>query len=361
MSTSTRTSERSSITTTERYQMIGFFIFLAVFGFAAFISTQQYLGMFFIAFVVTIVLYPVYIWLVKKLRIKMLASFTTMVFFIIILVIPLSIIGIIAINQGVAFFTGLLQDFSVIQVGAQITTFFTAEVFPGLSEEGTVNLEKIAREATLYVVSALSSAALYIASNGMKLLIEFGIFLLFLTFFFPEKENILTGMKKLMPFSVTESNYFIDRFAAITKKLSISVVVVPIVDGFLMWFILALLGVESAVFWAVITGIVSLLPVIGVSLIWIPATIIFAIQGEWVSAIIMGLYGLIVMNFADNIVRAKLLKGEQTQVPELVTILSAIGGIFAFGFFGLFYGPIIVIIFLALLDIYKNRLHKKEV
>lgn len=340
--------------------MIGFFIFLSVFGFAAFISTQQYLGMFFIAFVVTIVLYPVYVWLAKKLRIKMLASFTAMVFFIIILVIPLSIVGIIAINQGIAFFTSLLQDFSVTEAGIQITTFVTNEIFPALNESNTINLEQIAHDATLAVVSMLTSAALYIASNGMKLLIEFGIFLLFLTFFFPEKENVLDTLKKIMPLSPTESDYFIDRFAAITKKLSISVIVVPIVDGFLMWFILALLGVESAVFWAVITGIVSLLPVIGVSLIWIPATIIFALQGDWLAATIMGLYGLIVMNFADNIVRAKLLKGNQTQVPELVTILSAIGGIFAFGFFGLFYGPIIVIIFLALLDIYKDRLHQKD-
>ena len=360
MSNSTKlATQQSQITTSEQYRITGFFIFLAVFGFAAFISTQQYLGMFFIAFVVTIVLYPIYKWLVKKLHIKMLASFITMVFFIIILIVPLSIIGIVAINQGIAFFTSLLQDFSIIEASAQITSFFTTEVFPELNKEGSLNLEKITHETTLYIVSTLSSAALYIANNGMQLLIEFGIFLLFLTFFFPEKENILSALKKMMPLSITESDYFIDRFAAITKKLSISIAVIPIIDGFLMWFILTLLGVESAMFWAVVTGIVSLLPVIGVSLIWIPATIIFALQGDWVSTIIMGLYGLIVMNFADNIIRAKLLKGDKTQVPELVTILSAIGGIFAFGFFGLFYGPVIVIIFLSLLDIYKNRLHKQ--
>jgi len=349
--------QNQPITTTERYQLTGFFILIAIFGFAAFKSTQQYLGMFFIAFVVTIVLYPVYEWIVKKMRIKMLASFTTMVFFIIILVVPLSIVFIIAINQGIALFTQLAQDFSVSETGVKITTFLTETLFPSIVEDASIDINQITHDVTLAIASWLTQTAMYLASNGMQLMIEFGIFLLFLTFFFPEKNVVLTALKDRMPLTESESNFFVDRFAAITKKLSISIIVVPIVDGFLMWFIFTLLGIPGAVFWGVVTGFVSLMPVIGVSLIWIPATIILAIQGNYPQAIIMGLYGLIVMNFADNIVRAWLLKGKNTQVPELVTLLSAIGGIFAFGFFGLFYGPIIVVTFLALLDIYKKRLN----
>jgi predicted PurR-regulated permease PerM len=347
---------KQNITTTERYQLVGFFMLLAVFGLAAYASTKQYLGMFFIAFVVTIVLYPIYKWLVQKMKIEMLASFTTMVLFIILLVVPLSIILIIAINQGIALFTQLAQNFSIGEVGIKITNFFTNTLFPSIEAQEGFDIEQAVQKTTLTIASWLTQSALYIAGNGLALLIEFGIFLLFLTFFFPEKENILNALKNRMPLTDSESGFFVDRFAAITKKLSISIVIVPIVDGFLMWFILTLINVPGAVFWGVITGVISLLPVVGVSLIWIPATAILAIQGHYTQAIILGLYGLIVMNFADNIVRAWLLKGEQTQVPELVTILSAIGGIFAFGFFGIFYGPIIVVTFLALLDIYKKRL-----
>jgi len=363
MYTPIRTSGQSSITTTERYQMIGFFIFLAVFGFASFIATQTYLGMFFIAFIVTIVLYPVYEWLVKKLRIKIIASFLTMVFFIIILIFPLSIIGIIALNEGITLFTELTKDILSTNPDSQTISTLTEKFFPSISniiDLGALDLQKIFFDIITSILSAISSFAMYIATHSAILLINFGIFLLFLTFFFPKKNRILETIKKTMPLTDDESDSFIERLTAITKKLSVSIVIVPIIQGALMWLIFEILNIPGAVFWAVITGIVSLIPAIGVSLIWIPTTIFFALQGNWTSAIIILLYGLIIMNFSDNVIRAWLLRGKQTQVPELITLLSAIGGLFAFGFFGIFYGPLIVITFLSLLDIYKERLQKKH-
>ncbi|XLQ19686.1 MAG: AI-2E family transporter [Candidatus Moraniibacteriota bacterium] len=344
---------------TEQYITIGFFILLSIFGFAAFISTQKYIGMFFIAFVVTIVLHPVYKWLLKKVHYKIIASFITMVFFIIILIIPLSVIGLVAINQGISLFTDLTQNISIVKTSTEITNFITTDLFPAINTTSEFDIEQLIQNTTLNILGLLSGAAFYLISNGMILLIEFGIFLLFLTFFFPEKDTLLNQLTKIAPLTAEESSRFVNRFAAITKKLSVSIIIVPLVQGTLMWFIFMLLDVPGAIFWGVVTGVVSLFPVIGVSLIWIPATIIFAIQGDWINASIIGLYGLIIMNFSDNLVRAWLLKGKETQVPELVTLLSAIGGIFAFGFFGLFYGPVIVVTFLALLDIYKTRIEAK--
>jgi len=344
----------------EIYQIIGFFLFLILFGLASFVATKAYLGMFFIAFIATIIMFPIYQWLLKKIKIKIVASFLTMVSFIVILVIPITFILLIAFNEGLVLLTELTKS---IQNGAsdidQMFTFITQKIAPAIAvlvDFETINIAKITLDAVSAILTFASSAIIYIATHGAILLVNFGIFLLFLTFFFPEKENLINMMKKIIPLSDKESDYFIDKFTATTEKLSISVVIVPIIQGILMWFIFTLLGVPGAVFWGVITGIVSLIPAIGTTMVWIPATIVFVTQEKWLDATVIFFYGLIIMNFSDNLIRAWLLKGKKTQVPELVTLLSSIGGLFAFGFFGIFYGPIIVITFLSLLDIYKERI-----
>jgi predicted PurR-regulated permease PerM len=93
----------------------------------------------------------------------------------------------------------------------------------------------------------------------------------------------------------------------------------------------------------------ALLPLVGTSIVWIPAAVVLATQGHWGAATFMVLWGaLVVVALADTFVRPRFIsgRGELSTLPVLIGLL---GGISAFGFIGMFLGPVVVALVLALI------------
>ena len=89
----------------------------------------------------------------------------------------------------------------------------------------------------------------------------------------------------------------------------------------------------------------------GTTLIWVPATAILAIHGEWSGVItLVVLCGLIGGNL-DNFLRPALV-GKDTRMPDLLILISTLGGIGMFGMIGVIIGPIIAALFITIWDIY---------
>jgi len=90
-----------------------------------------------------------------------------------------------------------------------------------------------------------------------------------------------------------------------------------------------------------------LVPVVGTAIMWIPATIWLLIQGEPGYALFMAAWGVIVVGGVDNILRPMLISG-RAEVPTLAVFIGVMGGLSAFGFIGLFLGPIVLGLLVAL-------------
>ncbi len=106
-------------------------------------------------------------------------------------------------------------------------------------------------------------------------------------------------------------------------------------------------GVPQPVLLGVIAGVISIFPV-GAPLVWIPATIWLFVQGDWGWGLFMGLYGALGISSVDNIIRPWLIS-RGADLPLLLTLLGAIGGVLAFGFLGLFLGPVLLAVGYTLL------------
>ena len=110
---------------------------------------------------------------------------------------------------------------------------------------------------------------------------------------------------------------------------------------------LSLAGVPQPVLLAVVAGVISIFPV-GAPLVWIPASLWLFIQGETGWGIFMGLYGALVISSVDNFIRPWAI-ARGANLPLLLTLLGALGGVFAFGFLGLFLGPVVLAVGYTLL------------
>jgi predicted PurR-regulated permease PerM len=135
--------------------------------------------------------------------------------------------------------------------------------------------------------------------------------------------------------------------ANVTRGVVYGLLGTAVAQGVMAGFGFWIAGVPQPLLLGVITGIISILPV-GAPVIWIPATIWLFVQGSWGWGIFMGLYGALGISSVDNIIRPWLIS-RGADLPILLTLLGAIGGVLAFGILGLFLGPVLLAVGYTLL------------
>lgn len=110
-------------------------------------------------------------------------------------------------------------------------------------------------------------------------------------------------------------------------------------------------GLDRIVFWAFLTGIFGLVPIIGTAAVWIPLSIYLFTLGHIWQAIFLAVYSIIIVTNTDNVCRMVLLKVMADTHP-LIVLFGVIMGIPLFGFWGIIFGPLLISGFLLLIKIY---------
>lgn len=105
-------------------------------------------------------------------------------------------------------------------------------------------------------------------------------------------------------------------------------------------------GVPAPVLWGAITALVSLIPFVG-PVVWIGLSAGLFINGETAAAVGLFLWGALVVSWVDNLIRPIVISGP-TRIPFLLVFLGVLGGVHAFGLIGLFLGPVILAVALAI-------------
>ncbi|TDH63950.1 AI-2E family transporter [Dankookia rubra] len=143
------------------------------------------------------------------------------------------------------------------------------------------------------------------------------------------------------------TQHIVELIGGVTRGVVYGLLGTAVVQGLMTWFGLWLTGVPRPALLAVIAGCISIMPV-GAPLVWIPATLWLFAQGQTGWAIFLGLYGAFGISSADNVIRPWLI-ARGADLPLLLTLLGALGGVFAFGFLGLFLGPVLLAVGFTLL------------
>jgi predicted PurR-regulated permease PerM len=119
------------------------------------------------------------------------------------------------------------------------------------------------------------------------------------------------------------------------------------VQGTLLGIGFAIAGLPSPLVFGVLAVLFALVPFVGTAIMWIPATLWLLTQGEPYWAMFMAGWGVLVVGGVDNFLRPMLISG-RAEVPTLAVFIGVMGGLSAFGFVGLFLGPIVLGLLVAL-------------
>ena len=115
------------------------------------------------------------------------------------------------------------------------------------------------------------------------------------------------------------------------------------------------MGSESPLLLGLCAAFASIVPVVGAALVWAPAGLYLIFTGATWKGVFVLLWGVVVISAADNVVRPWVVSGK-VQLHPLVLLFFILGGVEAFGFLGLFLGPVIASVLTVLFGMMREEL-----
>lgn len=184
--------------------------------------------------------------------------------------------------------------------------------------------------------------------------VQFAVAMFVLFFLFRDEEAVLRTVRAYLPMSSAEATYFLDRVKQMTHATIYGNVATALVQGTLGGVMFAMLGIPGALLWGVAMAILSIIPSAGAFVIWIPAAIVLAAQGDWGKAGVLAVWGSLAVGTIDNLLYP-ILVGTEVRMHTVPVFLTLVGGILVFGAAGIVLGPVIGAGTIAMIDILKRR------
>jgi predicted PurR-regulated permease PerM len=336
----------------KKYNIYFLFFLLAVVTGLALLVFKPFLMAVLIAVILAVTLQKPYNFFLKITgKRKNLSALATSLFGVLVFVaIIVFIVGLVA-NEVTNLYQASIsgQDY-----GNKINLFLqkmqSAKPFDSLGLENVFSPENVTKAA-----SQVGQWALFIIQGVYQGTVHF-IFLAFVIFFtlyylLMEGKKVMKRVMYLSPLKNKHEKTLIKKFVSISRATIKGTLIVGSVQGLLGGVLFAVVGIPSAGVWGIVMAALSLIPMIGSSIVWFPAGVILLLSGNIWQGITVLVIGLGLISIIDNFLRPKLV-GKDTQMHPLVVFFSTLGGISLFGIVGFIIGPIIAALFLSLWDIY---------
>ena len=134
----------------------------------------------------------------------------------------------------------------------------------------------------------------------------------------------------MLPLERAQANEIFERTRDVIGASVYGVLVIATIQGMLGALAFWVLGLPSPLLWGVVMLFLSMIPMAGSFIVWVPAAIYLAVTGAWLKAVLLTVWGLLVIGTVDNFLRPKLV-GERTHLHELLIFFSVLGGLQVFG------------------------------
>lgn len=243
----------------------------------------------------------------------------------VLLVAPSVLVMVIAVRRAQPALQHVLDSAAF----ARLSTLHIAQLDVGaqLAESGR-NVVAWASGHVMAVVAAVSDVVINL------LLALVGLYYLLL-----DGPALWRRARPYLPFSRDGAEHIAGRFASITESALLGIVATALVQGLTVGIGFRVVGLSHAVFWACITGIVSVLPVLGSSLVWGPGVVVLLLEGRPAAAATLLVIGAVVSSNIDNVVRP-LINRRVSGLHPMVSLLGAFAGMKVLGLLGIVLGPL---------------------
>lgn len=305
------------------------------------------------ATVLVVVFYPVHRRLVERTKRPSLSALISCLLVIFVILLPLSLITLALVRELSGAAQGLQN-----QIGSFLdpNSPIAGRLFGWLGKY--VDIEQLRNPQSIQdhlqqVLGTVAQRTLGLVGGALGVVVQVFFIIFTMYYLFRDGAGIVNALPDVMPLERGQSAEIFTRTKDVISASVNGVLVIAAIQGALGAVAFFALGLPSALVWGVVMIFLSLIPMAGAFIVWVPAAIFLAVSGHWVKALLLVAWGAFVIGTVDNFLRPKLV-GERTKLHELFIFFSVLGGLQVFGVLGLVLGPVVLAITLALLDVMRQ-------
>lgn len=195
----------------------------------------------------------------------------------------------------------------------------------------------------------LTDQSAILLRGSINQIVGFVLTFYFLFYLLRDGDRLLAGASLRLPARVNRPRPLGVRIAETVRATVRGTLLVALVQGSLGGLMFWLLGLPAPAFWGLVMGILAIVPVLGAFVVWLPAAILLALDGQWASALVLSVWGGVVIAGIDNLLYPVLV-GTQLRLHTLAVFIGAVGGLVLFGAPGVILGPVIIVATQSLLQ-----------
>jgi predicted PurR-regulated permease PerM len=321
---------------------------------------QRFLLAVFLAAMFAGLAYPLFAWVRRKLggRERVAALLTIVGLFFGVLIPTAGFLAVVA-NEAVqvglgaqAWFqerSGRLEEW---RATLERVVPFADRIMPDPSELAD-QVRSIVGRTGPAIMGSLAAAT----RGTLNFLLQLFILLYALFYFLTGGPKLLRQILYYIPLAPDEEAQLLERFVSVTRATLKGSLLIGVIQGSVAGVAFWVAGVPAPAFWGTVMIVLSIIPAVGASLVWVPAVIYLFLAGSTIAAIGLLLWCAIVVSTIDNFLRPTLI-GRDARMSDLLILLSTLGGIFLFGAVGFIVGPIIAALFVTVWHIYGETFQR---
>lgn len=301
------------------------------------------------AFALAVLFTPWQVWLEGKLRNASLAAIISVFAIAVIVVVPATFVMQRLVMQAAAGAEIIQEKF---ESGEWRNTLIKQPALAPIIEkiEGELDLPGAIKSFNAWFATSIGAVVKGSVLQVIGLTLTF--YLLF--FFLRDRGAALDAIRSLSPMRGSEMSALFKRVGDTIYATIYGTLAVAGVQGLLGGLMFWCLGLQAAFLWGLVMALLAVVPVLGAFVVWIPAALFLALEGSWGKALILTLWGLLVVGTVDNLLRPVLV-GNRLKLHTVLAFLSVVGGLLVFGGSGLILGPVLLTVTMVLIEVWSVR------
>lgn len=301
------------------------------------------------AIALAVIAHPMYRVLQRHLRKKTLAALATVILVTVVLLLPLTLVTEQVVSEAVSAVNTVRSSEFRERIDAELKThprvvaaidWIHARVDVG------ERAQSLAGTAGSKIPAAFAGS---LASLGQLFIALFTLFFLLRDF-----EMFVKALRSVMPLSSKDADEVLTRVRLTIDASIRGRILIAVIQGTLGGLMFWVLGLPAPMLWGAVMVVLSLVPLLGAFIVWVPAALFLVLSGHAGKALILTIWGVAVIGTADNFLYP-ILVGKDIRMHTVVIFFSVLGGVAAFGAVGLVIGPVVFALADALIEIWTRR------
>lgn len=294
---------------------------------------------------------------------RYLCSFVVLALILVLFSLPLVIMLHSLSQQGLQQYTYVKQFVSdpLLLECTNGNTAFCEEYASLLSTDDKKVLQDFVKNAFLGLGQKFLTQIFTFLSVLPSKLFDFFIMIFLMFFLFVDGKRLFVTVKNFLPMKLEHEESLITTLKETTDAVVFGQVFIALLQGILASAGFWILGVEHALLLGAFITLLGVIPFVGPMIVWLPLALYYfssGIQmgntGLIIRAVILVLYGVLVLSTVENLLKPKLI-GDKAKLHPALVFLGVIGGLSLFGFIGFFLGPIVLAVLVTLIRIYEKE------